>query len=799
MKTLIIVESSKKTETISKILGKNYVVEGCNGHIIELPKETMSINFETFEPIYQISDGKQHVIKKLKSKLKNCSECLIATDKDREGEMIAWSLAKELKIKNPKRITFGSITKTEINNALSKVGKIDDDMVNAQKVRRMLDRIIGYKISPILKNNTGGKSAGRVQSVVVKLIIEKENEIAEFFKNESSSSFKTTAVLSNDDINLKCVLYENKKNKIYKLTSYEKANKLMVKLSKSNYMVDEIEYKNSIQNPVAPFTTSTLQQEALNKFGMASKTTMMTAQKLYEGGYITYIRTDSMSLSDDGMKLIKDFILDEYGDEYYKGKNYVPKIKNTQDAHEAIRPTDKQIINKCNNLESSDDSTIGINEIKLYCLIWKRTIASQMTEAKFKLMIININISKLDEQYFRSETKSLIFNGFLAVYNLKNIDDEFDECEKNIKIKEGIMLDASIIEVKQEYDTPPTRYNESKLLNKMDPSDLNIGRPSTYATIIETIQKAGYIENKSKIDGFAKECKIIEFKNNKITEKTKTIMLGQDKNKFVPTDISYSVVDYLNTNFPKIMDYKFTADMEKDLDEIAIGKKDWFEIIKNFYDELMIIVNKLVASTIPKDSNILGIHPDLGYTIVAQIAKSGPVVKMLADKPVYASIKRPNTLKNITLDKAIKLLEYPKHLGDYEEKPVMLCKGKFGPYIKYNNSNYTIDNNKEDDFDCDLITLELAIKYIDKKNDSYLWTGFDKTTKYIISESKHGKYIRIINNKKKSKIVGLPYHVDIDKITIDIIREIIKNDEKKKKYNKFNKYKKKKVDDESSK
>lgn len=769
MKTLIIVESSKKTETISKILGKNYIVEGCNGHIIELPEKSISIDFETFESEYKIIDGKQHVIKNLKSKLKSCSECLIATDKDREGEMIAWSLARELKLKDPKRITFGSITKTEINKAIKEIGTIDNHIVNAQKVRRMLDRIIGYKISPLLQKNTGGKSAGRVQSVVVKLIIEKENEINEFFEKETSSVFKTTAILNCDDNILKCVLYDNEKNKIYKIKTHEKAQNTMIKLSKSKYRIDNIEYKKSIQNPVAPFTTSTLQQEALNKFGMTSKTTMMTAQKLYEGGYITYIRTDSMSLSDDGMKVIKDYILSKYGDDYYREKKYVPKIKNTQEAHEAIRPTDKQIIDKCKTLDDCEDKNIGINEMKLYNLIWKRTIASQMTEAKFKLMIIKINISKLDDYYFRSETKSLIFDGFLAVYNLKNIDDDIDEeCVKNIKLKEGIKLDVSIIETIQEYDTPPTRYNESKLLNKMDPSDLNIGRPSTYATIIDKIQKAGYVEIKNKIDGLSKECKIIEFKNNKITEKIKTIMLGHDKNKFVPTEISYVVNEYLNHNFPKIMDYKFTADIEKYLDDIAIGKIDWFKIIKNFYNELMVIVDKLQSISIPKDAIVLGIHPETGFTIIAQNAKFGPVVKMMAQKPIYAPIKRPNTIKNITLENAVKLLEYPKYLGDYNEKPVMLCKGKFGIFLKFDKSNYTINLQLDD------INLDSAIELINKKNETYLWTGSDKTTKYIIAESKFGKYIRTIDNKNKQKIFGLPKDANINAITIDLIKEYIK-------------------------
>jgi DNA topoisomerase-1 len=862
--TLVIVESPGKISKIGHILGDSYIVDASVGHIMDLDKKTMSINLETFEPMYKIIDGKESIVSKLKAKFKKCKECLIATDEDREGEMIAWSLAKELGIKNPKRIIFNSITKKELLEAVKNPKKIDQDMVDAQKLRRLLDRIIGYRLSPLLWKNIGaGKSsAGRVQSVVVKLIIEKEMEINNFFEQDTSSEFKTSGFFSHKKNIFKSNLYTTKKIKdkksesedesdsngsdsngsdsngsdssgsdssgsdssgsdssgsdssgsdssgsdssgsdeleegkikkgiLSKINKYDNAYDIMKIISKSKFKISGISKREAIQNPSPPFTTSTLQQEASRKLGFTTKRTMMAAQHLYEGGYITYMRTDSTNLSEEAIKIIGDYVIDKYGKKYYKQTNYTSKAKNTQEAHEAIRPTDP------NKTEVSPDIKykIGNDEAKLYTLIWKRSVASQMSPAKFKVIKIQIGINKLEDYYFESEIRNIIFKGFLAVYDLINVeeddnktdDEKIEDCEIIIP-KIGTELKADSITTIQDYKKPPIRYNEASLINKLDPKNLNIGRPSTYATIINKIQDARYVI-KDDVEGLEKESKIIEWKNDKMKENVKKINLGKEKNKFIPTEIGIIINKFLDSNFPEIMNYKFTADMENKLDKVALGKLKWDKVLKEFYDKFQPFVDKLNETSTKSnfiDENLieLGIHPVSGFKIVATIAKFGPVVKILGEgKPIIAPIKKPLTLKKIKLEDALKIFEYPKPLGKINKKDVMLYKGQYGFYLKVDNKDtYALKIEEED---IDDFKLEDAKKIMEIKDNSNLWNGVDDKNKYIILDGEFGKYIKILPLKGKSKGTNckLPLNEDTKKITIERIYEIIKENKIKPKY-----------------
>ena len=838
---LVIVESPGKISKIGHILGDSYIVDASVGHIIDLDKKNMSIDFETFEPHYKIIDGKESVVSKLKSKYKKCSDCLIAADEDREGEMIAWSLARELGIKNAKRIVFNSITKDELLKAIKNPRKIDQNIVDAQKLRRMLDRIIGYRLSPLLWKNIGaGKSsAGRVQSVVVKLVIEKENEINSFFEKDTSSEFKTSGMFLNKKNILKSQLYTTKKQltndsdsdessesnsasesstseddsdgsareddrdgsasedegkikkgTLSKINKYKDVMLIMTNISKSIFKISGISKKESIQKPSPPFITLTLLQEGSRKLGFNSKRTMMAAQHLYEGGYITYMRTDSTNLSDEALKIIGDYVISKYGKEYYKKTNYITNDKGAQEAHEAIRPTDP----KKTGLSNDPAHKIGSDEIRLYNLIWKRSVASQMSPAKFKIIGIQINISKLDNYYFESIIKTITFKGFLTVYDLENLEEENDDDDEiqndDIVIpKIGTILDAKEVLTIQDYKKPPVRYNEPSLTGKI--KNLNIGRPSTYPAIMIKIQDAGYVK-RDDVDGIEKECKTIEWKGEKIKENTKKINLGKEKNKFVPTEMGITINNFLNTHFPEIMDYKFTADMEDNLDKVASGKLKWNKILKEFYEKFQPLVDKLNEGAkmefIDKEAIELGVHPEYGYKIIATNAKFGAIVKMIGEgKPIIAPIKKPMTIKKITLEDALKLLEYPRLLGKYERKNVLLYKGQYGFYLKVGETDkYALKVLEEDIGEFE---LKDALQIIEEKNKSYIWHGQDEKNKYIVLDGQYGKYIRIIPLKGKSKGSNckLSPSEDIKKLNLDRVKEIIKENKSKPKFKKFEK------------
>ena len=768
MPILVIVESPGKIKKINSILGKDYIVKASVGHVRDLDHKNLGIDLENnFKPTYVISKDKKKVVSDLRNCVKSCSEVILAADEDREGEAIAASLADVLQLKNPKRIVFNEITKTALMNALKNPREINYNLVRAQETRRFLDRIVGFKLSPVLWSNiaAGNLSAGRVQSVVVKLIIEKENEI-ENLKQEAY--FKITGKLhSKKDINnkLDVTLYEIDKEKtssnsikgsILKLHKLEHVEKLLKALDKSTYTVKLIEDKTSKRNPSPPFITSSLQQEASRKFGFNIKNTMSIAQKLYEGGHITYMRTDSTCLSEDALKACQEYITKNYGKKYHNKKNYVSKSKNAQEAHEAIRPThiEKPVI------EGTPQ------EVKLYSLIWKRTVASQMSAAEISINNIYIEIvyKKVIPYYFLAVNESIIFEGFLKVYNIKSEEDDDTLQTSNTNFKKGDILEYEQIDSKEEYPKSIGRYNEASLVKKLE--DLGIGRPSTYASIISKIQERKYVD-KCDLEGEQKEINICCMKPNKGLKWTKSkTILGKEKQKLVPTSIGKVVTEYLSNNFENIMEYKFTAKLENDLDKIVDGNKEWDKVLHKFWDELGPKIEKLLKEEkVKSNGRLLGTFPNTQNEIYATIARYGPVVKLIDGKDIkYASIDKPLTVDNISLEDAIQLLEYPKIVGRYKDENVVLHKGKFGLYIKYNGKNYNFNGEKFD--------LESLIKLIETKSKDVIKELTINKKNYQIREGKYGPYISF-NNGKKIKFIKIPKNKDPESLNEADVKKLI--------------------------
>jgi DNA topoisomerase-1 len=783
-KTLVVVESPGKINKIQSILGSNYVVKASVGHIIDLDEKTMSVDINNnFEPNYQPTKRAGKVIQDLKAVYAKSDDILIATDEDREGEMIAWSLAYVLKLKNPKRIIFNSITKDEISNSVKNPKGIDYNMVNAAKTRRILDRIVGYELSPILWNNIQfGLSAGRVQSVIARLIVDREDEIKEFmdkgaesffrFKGEFNPPKSFDATMHEKTGNVKGVPL---KGDVAKIKTENESRELLEAYMKAEFTVVSVADRQSYRNPSPPFTTSTLQQEASRKLGLSVTNTMRAAQLLYEAGLITYMRTDSVNLSEEAIKNIGDYVTKTYGKEYYNKKIYESKSKNTQEAHEAVRPTDVAIT-------TADDVKFGQSEKRLYELIWKRTVASQMKPAEFNVTTIQISISNNNKYFFQSTIEKLKFDGFLKVYNLKNLEkDDSDDIgdvdgssTTNIP-KVGDKVKPKIIIGKQEFSKPPCRYNEASLVNKLDPKNLNIGRPATYATMINIIQERGYVK-KGDVKGVEKSSLTLSWtsgKSDKITEKTTKVMIGNDTNKFIPTALGTMVNNFLVKEFPTIMDYKFTSSMEDSLDNIAEGKQVWHKMLNEFYKMFHPQIEKLKGVKQDKPLRDLGTDPASGCKIIATIGQYGEMVKLVGsskDDTKYAPIKPPLTMDTITLKKAIQLLKYPKTLGTFEKKPVQLQQGQYGLYIKHKSDNYSVD--KDD------VTIEEAIKIITEQREKKKGLGqFSTDTNiYTIKDGKFGRYIQTTNKKKpnlKIPNVKIPDSVKTDELTVELIEKII--------------------------
>jgi DNA topoisomerase-1 len=799
MSILFLVESPHKAETLKHILSKEYVIMASVGHVMDLDPHGMSIDIENnFTPNYIINKDKVDVVSKIKVAAKKASKIIFAADPDREGEMIAWSLAKILGIKNPQRVTYTEITKDAILKSLEKPRDIDLALVDAQKTRRILDRIVGYEISPLLMKilSVMHLSAGRVQSVVTKLIVDKENEINNYFSKEMPAIFKFNGEFKNNKDILKAILFnlndstekiskkkikngnekkevekideelENPAEKgIVKIQSLNEAKELMNLFRKSKFTVNKIDENILFRNPSSPFSTASMQQASANKIGFSVKRTMTAAQNLYEAGYITYLRTDSINLSDEAINNIGKFIIKKYGTKYYRKMQYKSKSKNTQEAHEAIRPTD---INIVDNLTGKK---IGNDELRLYTLIWKRTIASQMTPAQIKQIKLHINISNLNKYEFISHSEIVEFQGFLKVYNIENVEKETEDVQtiKDIP-KIGTILTINEIIGKQTHQKPPSRYNDGSLVNKMKPENLNIGRPATTQSIITIIQDRKYVEKKD-VEGVEKDIIVMKLgSDNKVNIENEKIMLGKENNKFVPTELGIIVNGFLIKYFPKIMDYNFTSSMEDKLDEIAEGKINWIKVMKDFYKNFHPIVEKIKVEAkelIKKNSRSLGKHPKTGEEILVALAKFGPVIKMKQNKKfIYAPIQKPLTMETITLKDAIKLFEYPKILGKYNDIEIYLQKGKFGFYLKYGKENISVGEKSD-------ITFDDAKKLIDEKEAKNLWKAVDGNKIYKILEGQYGKYINVSGVTKKSINYKLPKDIDVKNITIEQVKEIV--------------------------
>lgn len=788
-KTLVIVESPGKIKKINEYLGSNYIVKASFGHVQDLDKKTLSIDVQNnFKPYYIITPDKLKVVKELKEIAKSCNDVILASDEDREGEAIAWSLKEVLKLKEPKRIVFHEITKKAINDAIINPRGLNQNMIDAQQARRLLDRLMGYTISPILWSYKIGDSAGRVQSVVVRILVDKEKEI----ENAISEPYlKTSGEFKIKDTKVNSVLS-------YQFKKIEDANAFLESINKTSiFKIVNIENKKSLRKPSPPFITSTLQQDASTKLGFSVKRTMDTAQKLYEGGFITYMRTDSTNLSEDAMKACEKFIKENFGKEYFDRKTFTAKSKGAQEAHEAIRPTD---INKIN---ISDDKDLQ----KLYNLIWKRTVASQMSNATINVQqlfidILTNNKSNLifnkKQYYFECSLETIDFDGFLKLYdNSENDDDEGQKGKLDVKINDIIIMNK--IKVSEEYTKLPLRYNEANLIKFLEKN--GIGRPSTYASIISKIIDKKYVEIKN-IDGIKKDSKCLELSDKfKIKESKKEIVVGKESKKLVPTEVGINITKFLLTNFEPIMDIKFTADFEEYLDKIAEGNAKWFNVLNQFYQLFNPICEKLKLSvkenpTIANNDKLLGVNQTNGLEIYKGIGQYGPYVKMLespeSKKWKYASIEGHD---NIDLETACELLKFPIYLGKFNKTDIYLNNGKFGYYIKYGKKNFSIKDKEIDD-----ITFDFA-KSLVESGDPFALKTFNINNKIInVKSGQYGPYLQIVSGKDKTNI-SIPSEYDIEELSPEQVLEIIaekngtsKSPPTKSNYNSkgnFNKYKKK--------
>jgi DNA topoisomerase I len=785
-KILLLVESPHKAETIKKMLGDKYVVKATVGHIMDLDPKGMSIDIKNnFEPKYVPNEDKKTVIAEIKKLAKNADKIIFASDPDREGEMIAWSSAQLLNVKNPIRVSYTEITKDAIMAALDKPREIDMSLVDAQKTRRILDRIVGYEVSPILMKlfSILHLSAGRVQSVVARLIIDRENEIKDFFKQDITAIFKISGTFNFEKDILNANLFnvgksddndekvnndddepeEETEKGIVKIISLEKAKEMLEKFIKSKFSITDIHEKILTRNPLPPFSTSSMQQAGANKLGLDVKRTMYAAQHLYEAGFITYLRTDSINLSVEALKNIGSYIEKKYGKEFHKETQYKSKSKNTQEAHEAIRPTNI-------NVTEVSGKNINSDEIRLYSLIWKRSVASQMSPAKIKQIQIYIGIDNMKKHEFRSKTETIEFAGFLKVYNVDEMDNNTTMIKKVPKI--GTKLDMENIVGKQTYKKPPSRYNDGTLVNKIKPENLNIGRPATTMSIITKIQERGYIV-KQDVDGIEKEVITLTLNNAKKINTTKEkIMFGKETQKFVPTDLGMMVNEFLVKYFPKMMNYQFTSEMEEKLDDIAEGKTKWLSVMKTFYDDFHPVVEKVSSNIkeLMKDKQkVIGKHPETGEEIIASVGKFGPYVKMKqGKKTIKAPIQKPLTMENITVKDVLKLFEYPKNLGKYNEIEILLQKGKFGFYLIYGNEKVSVGDKNE-------LTQEEAINAIKEKAAKTLWKHIDDKTIYQVLNGPYGQYIKVTFASKKSINVKLPKDTDLAKLTIETVKELVAN------------------------
>jgi len=749
-KNLVIVESPAKARTIEKILGKDFIVKSCNGHIRDLSKKDLSIDIENnFQPIYELLSDKKSVIQDLQKGAKAAEKVWLATDEDREGEAISWHLLEALKLKEEKteRITFHEITKTAILHAIENPRRINRELVNAQQARRVLDRIVGYELSPLLwKKVKPGLSAGRVQSVAVRLIVERENEIKHF---QTESAFRITATFFSKEKNEKSLKAEL--NHRYKEKT--EAVKFIKECIGKDFQVLNVETKPSFKSPPPPFTTSSLQQEAGRKLGFPVSKTMVVAQQLYETGKITYMRTDSVNLSSMAISACKKEIESMFGKEYSQVRKYTGKIKGAQEAHEAIRPT----YMNAHQIEGTRDQQ------NLYELIWKRTIASQMSNAKLEKTVIDIS-SPVKPYLFQAKGEVILFEGFLKVYYESLEEDELQE-DGNIlpQVFKDDILDYNEIVATQKFSQPPFRYAETSLVRKLE--ELGIGRPSTYAPIISTIQKRDYVIKDSK-KGVVREFDVISLTGRSVEEKIQTENVGAEKNKLFPTDLGIIVTDFLSEHFVGIMDYHFTAGVEKQFDEIAAGELIWTDMIGAFYKDFHPQISKTdIESKKFIGERLLGKDPETGLNVFVKVGKYGPIIQ-IGDtgsdvKPKFASLLKHQSIHDITLEEALPLFNFPISLGNHDSQEVIVSIGPYGPYVKYQGKFYQIPAN----LNPLKLTMNEALEIIANKqkgSESSIIKEFDGDKDLSIRKGKWGPYIKYKNENFKIPKGNSPEELSIE-------------------------------------
>ena len=759
---LVIVESPAKAKKIEEFLGKDYKVMSSYGHIRDLKKKELSINEKTMEPDYEIPEEKKKLVTELKTNAKKAKKIWLASDEDREGEAISWHLCEVLGLDEEKtnRIVFHEITKQAILDAIKNPRHLDMNLVNAQQARRVLDRLVGFKLSPILwRKVKPALSAGRVQSVAVRLIVEREREIQKF---QSVPYYRITAIfaLISDSGNAT----EVKAELDQRFNTHEEVEAFLEKCKDAKFMVESVTKKPLKRSPAPPFTTSTLQQEAARKLGFTVVQTMMIAQKLYESGRITYMRTDSVNLSTLCTNASKDEIIREYGKEYSQARAYHTSSKGAQEAHEAIRPTYMN--------EPTIEGTV--QEKRLYELIWKRTIASQMADAQLEKTTISINIGNTSEK-FVATGEVVSFDGFLKVYLESTDDEEHAEDASHIlpALKEGDELQRREILATEKYSLAPARYTEASLVKKLE--DLGIGRPSTYAPTISTIQQRQYVVKGDKT-GEERTFTIDSLKGIKITQKLKKEMAGSEKGKLLPTDIGIVVNDFLMENFPNIMNYNFTADVEKKFDDIAEGKTEWTNWMKDFDKGFEPEVKEVLEARNQHKAGErnLGNDPKTGKPVFVKIGRFGPVVQIGSaedkDKPQFAQLPSDKSIETITLEEALELFKLPRELGEYEGITVTVGSGRYGPYILHNRKYVSIP--KEDD--PLTITLDRAIELIKEKREAeekrHLKV-FDEDDKMEILNGKYGPYIAYDG---KNYRIPKAKHESAEELTYEECMEIIK-------------------------
>ena len=729
---LVIVESPAKAKKIEEFLGKDYKVMSSYGHIRDLKKRELSIDEKTMEPDYEIPEEKKKLVTELKATAKKAKKIWLASDEDREGEAISWHLCEVLGLDEEKtsRIVFHEITKPAIMEAIEHPRHLDMNLVNAQQARRVLDRLVGFKLSPVLwRKVKPALSAGRVQSVAVRLIVEREREIQKF---KSEPYYRVVAIfaLLNEDGNATEVKAELDK----RFKTHEEVEAFLEKCKDAKFMVESVSKKPLKRTPAPPFTTSTLQQEAARKLGFTVSQTMMIAQKLYESGRITYMRTDSVNLSTLCTNASKDEIIKVYGNEYSHPRTYHTHSKGAQEAHEAIRPTYMS--------ETSIDGTS--QEKRLYELIWKRTIASQMADAQIEKTTVTISIDDTDEK-FVANGEVITFDGFIKVYRESTDDEDNSEDSTHIlpAMQEGDELQRREITATERFSAAPLRYTEASLVKKLE--DLGIGRPSTYAPTISTIQQREYVQKGDK-KGEERSYTVDSLKGIKVTQKIKKEIAGNEKGKLLPTDIGIVVNDFLMENFPGIMDYNFTANVEQKFDDIAEGKTDWNKWMKNFDKEFEPEVDQVMnaRSEHKAGERELGNDPKSGRPVFVKIGRFGPVVQIGTaddkDKPQFAQLPADKSIETITLEEALELFKLPRELGDFEGSKVSIGTGRFGPYVLHNRKYVSIPKEE----DPMTITLERAIKLINEKREAeqkrHLKT-FAEDSKLELLNGRYGPYI----------------------------------------------------------